>query len=163
MQINKGFNDTVPSNPITLNLVRDGLNYGADFRKLRETASELHLVNMTSPLDQQEIVKFARRDIANVYQGTDITSAFHAPSKKGVNLHCQLQEVFKVTDESDSSLDIRLPLKASITIQTPASYVSAEDVIAVVERLCSTLFETNSVSADRVRALLRGALTPKDL
>lgn len=161
--INKGYTDTAVTTPISLTLTREPVNFGKDFRVLRNTNDELWLTNITSPVDRPEKFRMARKEVANVYQGTDISTSVHAPSKKGVNLHLQLQQVVEVTDDLNPEFLVHAPLTTSITIKTPASYIDAGIVMDSIERLLTGLYETNSVSPDRLASLLRGSLSPMDI
>lgn len=161
--INKGYTDTPVTSPVALTVTREPINYGKDFRVLRQNNDELWLTNVTSPIDRPERIRIARKEIANVYQGTDISQSVHAPSKKGVNLHLQLQQTVEVTDDANPDFLVHVPVTASITIKTPASYLDAPAVMDSVERLLTGLFETNSTNSDRLAGLLRGSLTPMDI
>lgn len=161
--INKGYKDTPVTNPVPLTLTREPVNFGKDFRVFKSSNDELVLTNVTSPIDRPERLRIARKEVANVYQGTDLSASVHAPSKKGVNLHLQLQQVVEVTDDANPEFLVHAPITTSITIKTPASYVDAAMVIDSVERLLSGLYETNSTSSDRMAGLLRGSLSPMDI
>lgn len=161
--INKGYVDTPFQTPATLTTTREPINFKEDFRVLRQSNDELWLTNVTSPIDRPEKLRIARREVGNVYQGTDVSTSVHAPSKKGVNLHLQLQQTFEVTDSANAEFLVHLPVTTSITIKTPASYVDAQMVIDSVERLLAALYESNSNENDRMAALLRGSLIPSDL
>jgi hypothetical protein len=162
-QINKGYTDTPVTNPVALTVTREPINFGSDFRVLRQNSDEIWLTNMTSPIDRPEKIRIARKEIGNVYQGTDISTSVHAPSKKGVNLHLQLQQTVEVTDDMNPEFVVHVPVTTSITIKTPASYLDATHVMDSVERLLTGLFDTNSVSPDRLAGLLRGSLIPQDI
>jgi hypothetical protein len=161
--INKGYTDSPVTSPVALTLTREPVNFGKDFRVLRNTNDELWLTNVTSPIDRPEKFRVARKEVANVYQGTDISTSVHAPSKKGVNLHLQLQQIVEVTDSANPEFLVHAPITTSITIKTPASFVDAGIVMDSVERLLTGLFETNSTSSDRLAGLLRGSLSPMDI
>lgn len=161
--INKGFTDTPVTNPVALTLTRDQINYARDFRVLRQTNDELILTNVTSPIDRPERIRIAFKEVGNVYQGTDISASVHAPSKKGVNLHLQLQQTVEVTDSENPEFLVHAPITTSLTIKVPASYIDADMAIDSVERLLTGLFETNSKDSSRMASLLRGSLTPMDI
>lgn len=162
-QIDKGFTNTPVTSPVALTLTRDQINYDKDFRVQKDTGSELWLTNITSPIDRPEKMRIARKEVSNVYQGTDITSNYQAPSKKGVNLHVQLHQTMAVTDTANPEYEVHVPVSTSITIKTPASFVDASIVHDSVKRLLTGLYETNDVSTSRLDALLRGSLAPRDL
>lgn len=161
--INKGYTDSPVTNPVPLTLTREQINYGKDFRVLKNSADELILTNVTAPIDRPERFRIARKEVANVYQGTDISTSVHAPSKKGVNLHLQLQQIFEVTDSGNPEFLVHVPVTTSITIKTPASYVDSTMVLDSVERLLTGAFETNDNTNSRMSSLLRGSLAPLDI
>lgn len=161
--INMGHNDTAVTSPQALTLTREQVNFGADFRELRKTNDELWLTNITSPVDRPEKFRIARKEVGNMYQGTDISASVHAPSKKGVNLHLQLQQIVEVTDDANPEFLVHAPLTTSVTIKVPASYIDADMVEDSVKRLLTGLYETNSTGTSRIAGLLRGSLVPSDL
>lgn len=161
--INKGYTDTPIENVGDLSVQRKPINFGADFRVLSDTSNEVVLTNVTSPIDRPERIRIARKEVNNVYQGTDISSSVFAPSKRGVNLHLQLQQTVEVTDDANPEFLVQAPITTSITIKTPASYLDAGNVLDSVERLLSALYDTNSNESDRMAGLLRGSLVPKDI
>lgn len=160
-----GYTDTPIEGVSALTLNRGLLNYAADFRQKSATpGKEIVLTNITSPMDRPENIRIAYSDVANIYSGTSIDPSLCAPTKRGVSLLCQLTEVQSVTDSADPEFRIDLPISAHLVIKVPASeYITAADVIAVVGRLLSGLFDTGSTSTARLNAMLRGSLVPADL
>lgn len=161
MTLNKGFTNTPISGGTPKTLALDPINFGSDFRVLRNTGDELILTNITSPIDRPERVRIAMKEVKNVYQGTDVSISAQAASRKGVNLHVQLQQNFSTLE---AERVIHLPVSTSITIKIPASeQLTAADVKSSVSRLLASLFETGSDSDARLTALLHGSLEPTDI
>lgn len=159
--LDKGFTNTPITGGTPQKLGLDAINFGADFRVYKDTPGELILTNVTSPIDRPERIRIAMKEIKNVYQGTDVSISAQAASRKGVNLHVQLQQTFS-TVEVDRT--IHLPVTTSFTIKVPASdSLDAAEVLSSVSRLLSTMFNTISDKPDRLKSLLRGSLEPTDI
>jgi hypothetical protein len=160
-ELDKGFTNTPITGGVAKSIALDPINFGADFRVFKDTSDELWLTNVTSPIDRPERVRYAMKEVKNVYQGTDVSLSAQAASRKGVNLHVQLQQNFATTEVDRV---VHLPVTTSITIKVPASAnIDAAEVKSSVSRLLSTLFETGSDKPDRLAALLRGSLEPTDI
>lgn len=162
--INVGYTDTpIPGSPV-LNLLRSSVNFGSDFRVKSEAANELTLINLTSPVDRPEKWRYSYSDIANIYNSTDIDPSVYAPSKRGVSVLVQLTETFSVTDSTDPSYRVDLPISAHIVLKLPANEnLTSAMIQTVVARLASGLYETGLTTTSRLSALVRGSLTPADL
>jgi hypothetical protein len=163
--VSVGYTDTAISGvPGPVNFIRGLVNFGADWRKKIATDSELIMTNLTSPVDRPEKFRLSFSEVANIYAGTDIDQAVYAPSKRGVSVLCQLTETYSVTDSTDASFRIDLPISAHIVIKIPASeYLTADMVQTVAGRLVSGLYDTGSTTTARLNAIIRGSLSPSDL
>lgn len=162
--INYGFTDTPISGVTSLELPRGLVNYGADFRVKSNTKDELIMTNLTCPIDRPEKVRIAWSQKKDAYANTGIAPAYQAPNTTGVSLLVQETVVGSVTDSTDPTYRVDAPISAHIVINTiPLQEVSENDVLMVVGRLVSSLFETGSEANTRLKALLRGSLEPSDL
>lgn len=159
--LDKGYTNTPIEGASPVTIAVDPINFEKDFRVFRDSASELWLTNVTSPIDRPERVRYAMKEIKNVYQGTDVSISAQAASRKGVNLHIQLQQNFATTEVDRV---VHLPVTTSVTIKVPASSaIDADEVLNSVSRLLGTLYETGSSDSSRLAALLRGSLEPTDI
>lgn len=162
--VNVGYTDTPISGSPVLNLLRGSVNFGADFRVKQESANELILTNLTSPVDRPERWRYSYSDVANIYNGTDIDPSVYAPSKRGISVLCQLTETFSITDATDPSFRVDLPISAHIVLKLPANeQLTPAMVQTIVARLTSGLYETGLTTTSRLASLVRGSLTPADL
>lgn len=162
--INVGYTDTPISGVTSLAFARGLVNYGANFRKKSDTPNEVVLTNLTSPVDRPERFRLSSSDVANVYTGTDIDVSVYAPSKKGVSVLCQLSEVISVTDDTDASYRVDLPISAHIVLKVPASeFLTSAMIQTFLGRLVSGVYDTGSLTTSRLDAILRGSLSPGDL
>lgn len=160
----KNYTDTPISGVTELNLARGLVNYAADFRVKSETAEEAVITNMTSPISFPEKFRTKVNDLVNIYKGSGVDPALYPPSKKGVSILSQISEVWTVVDSTDTTFQVALPVSAHIIVKVPNSeYITAADVQTLVGRLISGLYETGSESTERLSALLRGSMLPKDL
>lgn len=162
--VNVGYTDTPISGVTSLEFPRGLVNFAADFRKKSTTAQESILTNLTSPVDRPEKFRISYSDVANVYSGTDIDASVYAPSKKGVSVLIQLTEILSVTDSVDATFRVDLPISAHVVLKVPASeYLTSAMVQTFLGRLVSGLYDTGSLTTDRINAILRGSLTPGDV
>jgi hypothetical protein len=160
-----GYTDTAISGNPVLNLLRGSLNFAANWRQKSYTpGKEVILTNISSPNDRPERLRIAFSDVANVYSGTGIDASVFAPTKKGVSILAQLTEIIAVTDDTDPSYRIDLPVSYHLVIKVPSSeFINAVDVQTGVARLLSGLYDTGSVTTTRLDAILRGSLVPSDV
>jgi len=161
-QISWGFVDTPVDGVPTASLARPVLNFAEDFRIKSEKPGEVVLVNLTTPLDRPEQIRFATSDVKDVYSSTNIDPSVYAPSKRGVSLLAQITDTISVTDDADADFRVDLPVSAHLVVKVPASeYISADKVEALVARLISSLYETGEEGTTRLDSVLRGSLVPK--
>lgn len=160
-----GYVDTAVSGVSSLTFPRAVLNIGTDFRvKSNQPGKEIVLTNITSPVDRPEKIRIAYSDVANVYSGTDIEASVASPTKRGVSLLAQVTDTISVTDDTDPSYRIDLPVSYHLVIKVPASeFISATDVQTGLGRLLSSLFDTGVDTTSRLEAILRGSLVPTEL
>lgn len=159
--ISTGYTDTI-STPKSLSI--PDLDYKVDFAVTSESAKEVIISNITSPMDRTETFRFAVSDVKDVYTGTSVDSSFMAPSHKGVTLVCQLNDIWRYVDPSNLSLaQIDLPIEAHFVLKVPkTSYVTADQFLSVFQRLASLAFSTGSVTSSRLFNMLKGALDPTE-
>lgn len=162
--INNGYTDTPIEGVTALPFQRALVNFGADFRVRKNTGNEVILTNLTSPIDRPETIRFAWTETNNGYNNTDIDMSVRSASTKGVNLLVQLNETVSFGDDTDPDYRVDIPLKVNFTIGTVASeHMDVVQIERAISRLLSALFETGSSNHDRLKALLRGSLVPKDV
>lgn len=162
--LSKNFKDTPVTGGTAVTLELPQLNYGADFRVIKDTASEAIVTNITSPLDQPERFRWAYSAVTDVYRNTGIDPTLYYPSRKGVQVLCQLTDVYGVTDSEDASYQALLPVEAHLVIRVPANnLLTPQQVESIVTRMLAGLYETNSTQYTRLGAVLRGALMPSAL
>lgn len=156
-----GYSDTAVSGVTAPTITTKVLNFESDFRVKSESAKEVVLVNTTTPLDQNETIRFGFSEIADIYAKSGINSDLVVGSKKGINLLSQLTEIVKVTDSANSAFTQYLPISAHLVIKVPqSSYIDSALVQDLITRLISTLYQNG---ASLVPALAKGVLTPKGL
>lgn len=159
--LNWGFTDTPISGVSSLNFPRALLNFGADFAEKEDRPGKLDLTNMTSPLDRAEIIKYECSDLKNIYQDTSIDPKVQSPNRKGVRLHIRVEDVASVTDSTDPTYRVDLPISTTIIVRVPAdALITGAIVQEHLGRAVSALFDTGSTATTRIEKLLRGALEP---
>lgn len=147
-----------------LNLARGLVNFGADFKVKKDSPDEVILTNLTCPVIYPEKIRFSVSDVNNVYTGSSIEPSLFAPTKRGTSILCQVVETWKVTDSTDPSYEVALPVSAHLVLKVPNNeMITPAAVQTLVGRLISGLFETGATNTTRLSALLRGSLKPSDV
>lgn len=154
-----GCTDTAFSGSTTLTVPIPGLNYPVDYRVLSNVPGEVVLTNVTAPVDQPEIARFAQRAKSNVYLGTDIDPSAYLPVRNGTSTLVELRQTLVETDSTDATYRKLIPMRVAVTIDLP-SYGNITDaiVLALAERGIALLFEKGVVDATGFKAFQRGIL-----
>jgi len=158
------YTDTAISGVTSLNLPRGLVNFGADWKIKEQEPEEAIVTNLTSPLSFPEKMRFSTSEVADVYKGAGVDPSMYAPSRRGVSLLGQVTEVWTVTDSTDASYQVALPVSAHLVIKVPNNEnITPAMVQTLLGRLVSGLYETGSTGTTRIAAMLRGSLLPSDL
>lgn len=142
----------------------DALNFTLDFAKLETKANEATLVNLTSPTDRRETIRFGYTRIANVYSGSGLDPSVYAQNKTGVSVLAQVNSVLSYySNADDTSSRVDLPVSAHLVLKVPNhEAITADILVEVINRLCGALFEQGGSSpGPRLTALIRGAVLPR--
>lgn len=140
------------------------LNFGADFRVVKDEADEAIITNLSSPIDQPERFRFAHNIVNDVYKNSGIDPTLYYASRKGTQVLCQLTDVYSVTDSEDSSYLALLPVECHLVIKVPNNDLITPAVAeALTERMLAGLYETTAGQYTRLKSMLRGALLPAAL
>lgn len=156
--LNKGYVDTVST---TKNVAIPTLSWAVDYKTKVDTPDEVVLTNVTSPLDRPETIRFGYTEVKDVYKNTSIDASVYAPTKRGVQLLAQINDVYSVTDSVDAEYRVDLPVQAHMVIKVPASEVITADVVKeLVLRSVASFFNTADVTSEKIAAMIRGSLRP---
>lgn len=159
--LNKGYDVTGEVMDKTLTI--SGYKYPDEFRVKSESPDEAILVNITSPMDRIEKLRFAYSEIADVYRNTSIDSSVAAASKRGVQVLGQVSETWSLTDESDPEYRVDLPVSAHVVVKIPAcEHISEADILELLGRAIGGLYD-GTTAEWRLSDLVRGSLVPKGL
>lgn len=159
-----GYTDTAPAGGATKTLTRPNLNYAANFAVSTNTDMKSVIVNLTSPVDQPETMRFQQTNVANVYDGTSIDPSVYATSKAGVSVVAQVNDIVRVTDSVDATFQVDLPISAHIVVKVPRSqYITSAMVETVVARCVASLYDTDSIGTTRIDKLVRGSMLPSTM
>lgn len=135
----------------------------------RDDPGECILTNTDSPIDQPETIRFAAQELSNVYAGTSIEPTNYYAVKKGSSIVMQVKDIIRVTDSSDPTFRVDVPIEAHIVVRVPKTpYVSVNDVRDIINRayVATLPYDINNDNLDtvgfnnRLEELIRGALVP---
>lgn len=156
-----GFTDAVAT-PKNLPIV--DLSYATNFAVNQYQPDKVELVNITSPMDQLEYIRYQCQPVADVYKGTSIDPSAYSLSRKGIAVAAVVRDTLRVTDSADSTFVLDLPVKASLSLTLPQStYLTGALVQQLLTRVVSAWFETGAVDSDRIMAMVRGSMKPAEL
>lgn len=162
--VSTNYTDTTISGVSSLTFPRGLVNFGADWKVKENEPEEAIITNLTSPLSFPEKMRFGVSEVTDVYKGTGLDSSLYAPSRRGVSVLGQVTEVWTVTDSTDASYQVALPVSAHLVIKVPNNEnITPAMVQTLIGRLISGLFETGVTDTTRLAALLRGSLLPADV
>lgn len=120
-------------------------------------------MNITSPMDRIEKLRFAYSEIGDVYKNTSIDPSVAAASKRGVQVLAQTSETWSLTDAVDPEYRVDLPVSAHIVLKIPAcEYISEADILELLGRTIGGLYD-GTTAEWRLNDLVRGSLVPKGL
>lgn len=142
------------------------VNFGVDFRNIQIGKNNEGVIsNITSPVGLPERFRFAANNIKDIYAGTSVDKAMYALSRQGTSFLVQLTDTYTLTDESDPSYTVALPMEAHLVVKVPQNEAITDEVVMTfVGRMLAGLFETSDGSAKRrINALLHHSILPKDL
>lgn len=156
------YNDTALSPAGSHGITLPVPNFTADFRVKSNGTDSVTLTNLTTPLGLDETVRFAINNVNDVYAGTSVDRALHAPTKRGKGILVSIHDVAKVTDTTDATFEMALPFKANLTVQFLNHELVDSTVLEVfISRLIAMLYETSDTSMKpRLSKLIRAALKP---
>lgn len=141
-----------------------GFDFAGNFSVKSNVPGEAKIVNMTTPIDRPEALRFAYSEVSDVYNNTSIDPSVYASSRKGVQLLVQLTDVYSLTDDVDPEYRVDLPVSAHLVIKVPAcEYISDSDILDLTNRLIGGLYDGQVVNSTRIQALLRGSLVPASM
>lgn len=156
--------DTAVPGVSTLTLTRGIPNFGADWREKMDSPEESIITNLNAPVAYPEKFRTAVSEISDIYKNTGIANTLMAPTRKGRNILSQLTEVWTVTDSVDTTYLVALPVSCHIVLKVPDHpAITASDIITLIGRAVSGLYETGDATGSRLQALMRGALKPTDM
>jgi hypothetical protein len=159
-----GYTDTADAGSATRSYTRANLNWPVDFVPTEKSDMKFQAANKTSPIDQLETVRVQASEVSDVYKGTSIDPSVYAPSRKGLSIVAQVNDILRVTDSVDAAFQLDLPISAHLVIKVPqSSYITADQIMAVAGRPLAALFDSNQLTSGRIANLLRGAVTPTGL
>lgn len=138
-----------------------------DLRVVSESPGESLLTLVTSPVDQPCTFRTSVKDVANIYNGSDIDPSAYLPSKRGQTTYVELREVWKETDSGDPSWSKLMPVRIGISMTVPEySGIAVLDVTTLISRAATALVfqpSDNALTLDRIASLMRGVLRPKNV
>lgn len=159
-----GYTDTAPAGGATKTLTRPNLNYAANFSVVSNTDNKAVITNLTTPVDQQETIRWQESNVANIYDGTTIDPSVFATSKQGISLVAQVNNVLRVTDSVDATFQVDLPISVHMVVKLPKSqYITSANLEAVIARCVAAYYDTDSTGVTRIDKLVRGSMLPSTL
>lgn len=149
----------------TITITVPKMDYKSNFSLLVDDPGNVELTNVTTPLDQPEVLRYSLDNVSNIYAGTSIDPAFFATSKLGKSLLMKNEEIYRVTNSGETDglmpTSVDLPIWYHTVIRTPVSeYLTAK---TLYDGLCRHIAMMVKEVADGslLNMLLRGSLNPQ--
>jgi hypothetical protein len=134
----------------------------SDYAVVSDTPNECRITDVAAPLETPRVVRYAAQDVTNVYSGLDIDPSAYAPIRRGKSVVIQTSLNVKVTDTTDPSFLILLPVQIHTVVKLPVtSYLSSDNINLILRDHLGDII--TSGNEDRLPRLLRGALKPSEL
>lgn len=153
-----GYVDSNFSTPLTFDSIPK-LAYSTDFAVKNNSSEEFSMINITgSRSDQTEEIRWKRRELGNVYAGTNIVPQSMASSKKGVQITASLLD--KLSVENDVTGDrVILPIKATLSLTVPDSmHINHFDLNREVQRVFALMYNGTANDGGALQKMYRGSL-----
>jgi hypothetical protein len=139
----------------------DNPDYG-NYAVISDTPNECRITDVTASLETPRIVRYAAQDVANVYSGLDIDPSAYAPIRRGKSVVIQTSLNAKVTDTTDPSFLVLLPVQIHTVVKLPVTnYLTSADINSILRSHFGDILISGN--EDRLPRLLRGALKPSEL
>jgi hypothetical protein len=156
--------DTAIDGSPSLTFSRGELNFAADFSVVKQSSGSILLANLNSDRDRVENIRFEAKPIKDVYANSGINASVQSANKAGMSVLVQVTDTLSVTDDADATFRVDAPVSLHMVLKVPAcAELTEAHVLTYTGRLVSALFETGSNDESRLKALLRGSLTPADV
>lgn len=160
INVSAGFSATNWKNQTVTMSVPD---YAKDFAPSEDVANKVVLQNITSPIDQPQTARIERSNVSNIYRNTDIVRSLWATSTRGYSLVAQVNDIYRITDTTDSTFMVDLPVSAHWVLKVPATpYLSAAEYLATLNRAYALVLNQSDQidAATMLDRMLRGVVNP---
>jgi hypothetical protein len=134
----------------------------SDYAAITDTSNECRITDISQGLEVPRIVRYAAQDVANVYSGTDIDPSAFAPIRRGKSVVIQTSLNVKITDTTDPSFLVLLPVQIHTVVKLPVTdYLTSDNINTMLRDHFGDI--VTGANGDRLPRLLRGALKPSEL
>lgn len=128
--------ETTPvTSPMALSV--QALNFDADWRVVEESPGKIVYTNVNADVDVPCTIRIQQTLRPNVYAGTGIEPGGQCATKRGCDTVIEFKNIWKLTDDSDPSSAVYLPVRAALTLNTP---VHPMTTISNVQEILYALF-----------------------
>lgn len=156
MEVKFGFTNTAAD---TFNIVPVDVKAASNYAVTQDEPTELVSSNKTAPIDQPEILTYRCQDLKTV--NLAMKNMYPPTITTGVQYVVKLDELASLTDSTDPSFRVDLPISAYLTIRhNKSGYVTSDMVASVVKRLLGACMKEDGTW--RFNELMRSSLKPTD-
>jgi len=154
--------DTAVAGVSSLTMPVDVLNFGTDWRVIKDEPNEVIITNLTTPLDKPSIYRFTWRKVNDAYKQAGIATPANPPTYTQVMI--QYSEIKTEVDSVDATYEKDMVFEAHTVIKVPNNtLVTAQVVLELLQRLSAGYYSTGVVDSGRLQAILRGSLVPSEI
>lgn len=128
-----------------------------DYAMRQDEPESCAVINTTTNVDQPELITYQCGNLDRV--PTKNKNLYPAPVQAGVQYGIRIDELLRVTDDSDVEL-YDLPLTATLTFRHASNAaITAEVVESILQRLLGALYKSETET--RINDMMRMAIRPQ--
>lgn len=128
-----------------------------DYALREDEPTRCGLINVTTPIDQAELISYQNRDIKSV--STDLEILHPGKVTAGIQYSVMVQELLSTTATEDPTFRVDDPIVMTLQVRhTKSGYVTDQHIAEVLSRLLGSLQKEDG--SWRFNDLMRSALKP---
>jgi hypothetical protein len=126
-----------------------------------DTVGKTVIRNVTSPIDQEEVITYQGQDVKKVVQ---TRSNVNPPKNEGGRtINVKLEAKKRLTSSTDDAFVVDLPVSIDLTFRfTKSQYIDASDLTMLLTRIIGSLYDSDDSGNTRLDNLMLGQYNPNN-
>lgn len=135
------------------------INASADYAVTEDTAGKCIIKNITSPIDQVEVITFQGQDVNQIRQSE--VNAHPSNVQSGRSINVKLEAKKRLTSTNDDSFIVDLPITCDITFRfVKNSYITSADLTLILKRAIGALYDSDDSGNSRIDNMMMMQFNP---